>query len=172
MSRSASAERGEHLRGGPAVAALLQPGHVLHADPGEGGQLGPAQAGRTAAGAGGQPHLGGGDGFPAERRNRPSSFSLTLRTVQPRRRIVALPLPASARPPSPVRRASKDGAMSGNDTLFERPLPRPLFRAAPDPWRVGTRPPYTRRSTSPIRHLGISKVRGRFHRVHGRAVRR
>jgi hypothetical protein len=100
-------ERAEHLGGGVAVAALLEPGEVLDADPGERGELGPAQAGGAAARPTREPDVGGGDSLPADTQEV-AEFGVAHgpNLPVPAARIVALPVPASARPSSlPSRRA-------------------------------------------------------------------
>jgi hypothetical protein len=56
---------GEDLRGGLAVASLLEPGQVFDADAGERGEFGSAQAGGATSGASGQADVGRGYAFAA-----------------------------------------------------------------------------------------------------------
>ena len=70
-------QRGEDLDGGSGVAALFEADEVLHADPGQCGQLGAAQARCLASGTGGKADVGGSDGFPAAAEKSPSSLCIT-----------------------------------------------------------------------------------------------
>nr|BFE89091.1 hypothetical protein GCM10020093_116920 [Planobispora longispora] len=105
-------ERGEDLAGGTAVAPLLQPREVLNADPGERGQLGPAQSGVRRREPPGSPTAAGTTASRRERRNAPSSLPPVAADPLPpmagslfgARRpeaIVAPPGPVSPRPPCP-----------------------------------------------------------------------
>ncbi len=90
----------EHLDGRVAVAALFQPGEVLDADSGQGGQFGAAKAGGAAAGAGGETHLDGGDGFAPGPQERAQLVVAHIWNVPMRAgERMALRLPRSGRSP-------------------------------------------------------------------------
>jgi len=63
-------ESRDDLRGRVPVAALLQPGQVLDADPGQRGQLTAPQPGRTPPATDGQADRGRGQGLPAGAQER------------------------------------------------------------------------------------------------------
>ena len=58
-------QRGEDLSGGAGVAALFQADQVLHADPGQGGQLCSAKPWGLPPGTGWEADVGGTHGFAA-----------------------------------------------------------------------------------------------------------